>query len=32
MNLPLNTGLEDVQNTPDKRQLDIDQVGIKSLR
>ncbi|MCX4187087.1 GTP cyclohydrolase FolE2 [Methylophaga sp. OBS4] len=32
MNLPLNTGLEDVQNTPDKRQLAIDQVGIKSLR
>lgn len=32
MNLPLNMGLEDVQNTPDKRQLDIDQVGIKSLR
>jgi len=32
MNLPLNTSLEDVQNTPDKRQLDIDQVGIKSLR
>jgi GTP cyclohydrolase I len=26
------TGLEDVQNTPDKRQLAIDQVGIKSLR
>lgn len=32
MNLPLKTSLEDVQNTPDKRQLDIDQVGIKSLR
>lgn len=32
MNLPLKTGLEDVQNTPDKRQLAIDQVGIKSLR
>ena len=32
MNLPLMTGLEDVQNTPDKRQLAIDQVGIKSLR
>lgn len=32
MNLPLNTSLEDVQNTPDKRQLAIDQVGIKSLR
>lgn len=32
MNLPLNNSLEDVQNTPDKRQLAIDQVGIKSLR
>ncbi|WP_438970685.1 GTP cyclohydrolase FolE2 [Methylophaga sp.] len=32
MNLPLKTGLEDVQNTPDKRQLAIDKVGIKSLR
>ncbi len=32
MNLPLNTTLEDVQNTPDKRQLAIDHVGIKSLR
>lgn len=32
MNLPLNTSLEDVQNSPDKRQLAIDQVGIKSLR
>lgn len=32
MNLPLKAGLEDVQNTPDKRQLPIDRVGIKSLR
>jgi GTP cyclohydrolase I len=32
MNMPLNTGLEDVQNTPDKRRIAIDQVGIKSLR
>ena len=32
MNLPLTHRLEDVQNTPDKRQLIIDKVGIKSLR
>ncbi|MAX52444.1 MAG: GTP cyclohydrolase I FolE2 [Methylophaga sp.] len=32
MNLPLTHRLEDVQNTPDKRQLTIDRVGIKSLR
>ena len=24
--------IEDVQNTPDKRHLDIDKVGIKSIR
>jgi GTP cyclohydrolase I len=32
MNLPLHIQLEDVQNTPDKRCLIIDRVGIKSLR
>ncbi len=32
MNLPLFNALEDVQNTPDKRNLTIDEVGIKSLR
>lgn len=32
MNLPLMNVLEDVQNTPDKRNLVIDEVGIKSLR
>ncbi len=32
MNMPLMPGLEDVQNTPDNRELAIDQVGIKSLR
>ena len=32
MNSPLLSSLEDVQNTPDERQIAIDQVGIKSLR
>lgn len=32
MNLPLSIELEDVQNTPDKRRIAIDRVGIKSLR
>lgn len=32
MNMPIMTGLEDVQNTADKRKLAIDHVGIKSLR
>lgn len=33
-NLPNNTleGIEDVQNTPDVRHLDINKVGIKSIR
>ena len=32
MNFPLQLDLEDVQNTPDNRELVIDQVGIKGLR
>jgi len=32
MNLPTLQGIEDVQNTPDIRHLDINKVGIKSIR
>jgi GTP cyclohydrolase I len=32
MNLPTLQGIEDVQNTPDVRHLDINKVGIKSIR
>ena len=28
----LKENIEDVQNTPDERHLDIDKVGIKSIR